>query len=124
MSREDLYLRLVTDLKDLKLPVEEFKLSIRPFSKTLYGRYYPSYQGNKARVFIYPYITSNSKVMFSYSTILYHTLHEVCHHIQYSDPNFVRKKGIMHDSNFYKLLNHYVSKAESKGLMKKELAVI
>lgn len=121
LSEEELYNRLVTDLKKLKLPVDEFKLVIRPYSKSFYGRYFCAYNEKPAEVRIYPYRTKNMKVMFSYSTILYHTIHEVCHHIQFSNPCYVRKKGVMHDPEFHRLLNRYVDKAEKLNLLVKEV---
>lgn len=121
LSEEELYDRLIADLTKLKLPVEEFELVIRPYSKTLYGRYFLSYEDKPAEVRIYPYRTKNMKVMFSYSTILYHTIHEVCHHIQFTNPSYVRKKGVMHDPEFHRLLNRYVDKADELNLLKKEV---
>lgn len=121
LSEEELHQRLVTDLSRLKLPVEEFEVVIRPYSKTLYGRYYYAYNGRPAEVRVYPYRTKNMKVMFSYSTILYHAIHETCHHLQFTNPSWVRKKGVMHDPEFYKLLNRYVDKAEELGLLVKEV---
>lgn len=116
----NLYHRLITDLNKLKLPTDEFDLYLRPYSKTFYGRYFPSFNDNKKpKIYIYPYRTANN-ILYPYSTVLYHTIHEVCHHLQYSDPNFKRRKGVMHDTNFYKLLEYYVNKAEQQNLLRKE----
>ena len=64
------------------------------------------------------------KFMFSYSTVLYHTIHEVCHHLQYTNPNYVRVKGVMHDPEFYRLLNRYETKAIEMGLIIKEVVAL
>lgn len=124
LSREELHDRLEEDLKALNLPVEEFDLVIRPYSKCFYGRYFPAYEDKRAEIRIYPYRTKNMKFMFSYSTVLYHTIHEVCHHLQYANPNYVRVKGVMHDPEFYRLLNRYEKKAIEMGLIIKEVVAL
>lgn len=125
LSEEELQHRLVSDLQKLRLPVEEFNVVIRPYSKSFYGRYFPEYEGKIAEVRIYPYKYKKMKVMFSYSTVLYHTIHEVCHHLQYTNPNYVRRKGVMHDPQFYSLLERYTNRAVDMGLlsMKEVIAV-
>lgn len=117
LSEEELQHRLISDLQKLRLPVEEFEVVIRPYSKSFYGRYFPEYQNKRPEVRVYPYRTKKMKVMFNYSTVLYHTIHEVCHHLQYTDPNYVRKKGVMHDPQFYSLLERYTSRAVDMGLL-------
>lgn len=117
LSEEELQHRLFTDLQKLKLPVDEFDIVIRPYSKTFYGRYFPEYNGKIAEVRVYPYKFKKPKVMFNYSTVLYHTIHEVCHHLQYTNPNYTRKKGVMHDPQFYNLLNRYVNRAVDMRLL-------
>lgn len=117
LSEEELQCRLSSDLQKLKLPVDEFDIVVRPYSKSFYGRYFPEYGGKVAEVRVYPYQYKKFKVMFPYSTVLYHTIHEVCHHIQYTDPNYVRKKGVMHDPQFFSLLERYVNRAVDLGLL-------
>lgn len=119
MNEEELYCRLLSDLKTLKLPVEEVDIVIRPFSKTYYGRYFPiAEDGNKPRIFIYPYEEDNSFMV--YDLILKYLVHEMCHHLQYSDVNFERYVGVMHDTNFWKLFNHYMNRAIEKRLVNEE----
>lgn len=124
LSREELNSKLESDLRLLNLPVDEFVLNIRPYSKTYFGRYFPKYKDKMAEVRVYPYRTKNMKFMFSYSTILYHTIHEVCHHLQYTNPNYIRRKGVMHDPEFFKLLEFYISKAEREGLLIREVVAM
>lgn len=111
--------RLLHDLKELKLPIDEVELSLRPFSKTYYGNYFPSVDDKhtKPRLWLYPYENTKGKLM-SYDIILNTGIHEMCHHIQYVDPNFRRVKGVMHDTQFWTLYNHYISRAESLNLYK------
>ncbi len=124
LRKEELYDSLISDLRLLELPVEEFDLVIRPYSKTYWGRYFYAYNGKKAQVRVYPYRTKGNKVMFPYQTILYHTIHEVCHHIQFTLPGFVRKKGVMHDPEFYRILDEKISKAEELNLLDRKRVMI
>lgn len=107
MSMNELLHRLLTDLKNLKLPVNEVYIFIRPFSKTYYGRYFPEYDGSDPKIYVYPY-EENGEFM-SYKKILETVVHEFCHHIQYSSGH-KRVKGVMHDSQFWKLYNYYMNK--------------
>lgn len=120
LSEEELYQRLVNDLVSLKLPVEEINLVLRPYSSTYYGRYFPS--SNK--VFIYPYKNEKGEFL-DYSDILCTTIHEMVHHIQHQDPTFVRRKGVMHNPQFWCLYNHFVSRAVKLGIIsRKEVIVV
>lgn len=111
MTIEELKQRLLLDLSLLNLPVDEIDLSLRPFSKTYYGNYFPSNsEDTKPRLWIYPYENTEGAFM-SYDKILETGIHEMCHHIQYSDPNFNRLSGVMHDPQFWKLYNHYIDRA-------------
>ena len=47
LSKEELKIRLLSDLSQINMPVDEVDLFIRPFSKTFYGRYYPVFNDNK-----------------------------------------------------------------------------
>ena len=112
LSKEELKIRLLSDLSQINMPVDEVDLFIRPFSKTFYGRYYPVFNDNKdkPKVYIYPYENEQEDLM-KYDTIFQTAIHELCHHIQYTSDSYVRIKGVMHDTNFWKLYNHYVSRA-------------
>lgn len=109
---EEIYCRLVSDLRSLKLPIDEVELFIRPFSKTFYGRYFPSYETQeKPRIFIYPFTSETNKECYCYSHLLSTAIHEMVHHIQYTNSSFVRYKGVMHDTQFWQLYNHYINRA-------------
>lgn len=118
MSQEELKTRLLSDLSHINLPVDEVDLFIRPFSKTFYGRYFPVYDEKqiKPKIHIYPYENKDNDLM-NYDTILETTIHEFCHHIQYTSGSFVRSKGVMHDTQFWKLFNHYVERAKKHQLL-------
>ena len=117
MSQEELKTRLLSDLSMLNLPIDEVDLFIRPFSKTLYGRYFPVYNDNLVRpkIYVYPYENAQGELM-NYSKILDTAIHEFCHHIQYTNDSFVRNKGVMHNPNFWQLYNHYVNRANKYDL--------
>ena len=106
--------RLLKDLSLLDLPVGEVDLSLRPYSKTYYGNYFPD--DVVPRVWLYPYSDEGGRYL-SYDKILETGIHEMCHHIQYSDPDFKRKRGVMHDPQFWKLYNHYIKRAVSMKLL-------
>lgn len=112
MNEEKLYHRLLLDLNILGLPIEEVKIIIRPFSKTYYGRYFPKCNKRKEpKIFLYPYENTEGKFL-NYDKILETAIHEFVHHIQHSNPNFKRIKGVMHNSQFWNLYNHYIKQAE------------
>ena len=67
-------------------------------------------------MYLYPYDNERGDFM-SYDKLLETSIHEFVHHLQYSDHNFKRKKGIMHDPSFWKLYNHYIKKAEKYEMM-------
>ena len=118
MSQEELKTRLLFDLSQVNLPVDEVNLFIRPFSKTYYGRYFPVYDENevKPKIYVYPFENVNNDLM-EYDTILETSIHEFCHHIQYTSGSFVRNKGVMHDTQFWKLYNHYTERARKYRLI-------
>lgn len=118
LTNEELYHKLIDDLYRIGLPVDEVKLSIRPYSKSYYGRYLIPYNNKAAKVFIYPYATPDMKLMYPYSVVLYFSIHEMIHHIQHTNPNFKRLRGVMHNPEFYVLFNMYFHKAVCLGLIK------
>lgn len=114
MSLDELRHRLLTDLRSLSLPVDEVEIFIRPYSKTYYGRYFPTYNGDEVppKIYIYPF-EENGEFM-PYNKILETVVHEFCHHIQYSQGH-ERVKGVMHDTQFWQLYNYYMSRAKKLG---------
>lgn len=117
MTQEELRTKLLSDLSQIKLPISEVDLSLRPFSKTYYGRYFPVYDDKeiKPKIYIYPYENNRGEFMH-YDLILETAIHEFCHHIQYASGSFVRMKGVMHNPQFWKLYNLYRDRAEKDKL--------
>ena len=122
MSQDELKTRLLSDLSQISLPVYEVDLYIRPFSKTFYGRYFPVHNEKqvKPKIYIYPYENEKEELM-TYDKILETSIHEFCHHVQYTSGSYVRSKGIMHDTQFWKLYNHYMNRAKKYQLLGGEL---
>lgn len=111
-QEEELLSKLLSDLSKLNLPIDEVDITLRPYSKTYYGRYFPVYDDKKInpKIYIYPYENPEGDFM-SYDIILRTAIHEICHHIQYVSGSFVRSRGVMHNSQFWKLYNLYVNRA-------------
>lgn len=104
------------DLRVLGIDATGFELVLRPYSKTYYGRYMPKYK----RVIVYVYADIYLENLYPYETIFSTVLHEVVHHIQWSDPLFERVKGVMHNADFYNIYNrlmrrHKIYKSVNRG---------
>ena len=109
---------LKRDLESLGLSTTDVDITIaKKFSKTYYGLYYPVTEDRKALIRLYPYMTSNNDIMYPYSHILDTAIHEMCHHLQYSDDNYVRVKGVVHNQEFWDLYNYYIAIAMEKGYL-------
>lgn len=106
--------RLIKDLSLLGITPQRlnYQLELKNFSKRYYGRYVRRNYGGEpvGKVFVYLFKDSGKTELYSYSDILSTTIHEVCHHIQYEDPDFVRVKGVMHNKEFWDLWNSYMNK--------------
>lgn len=104
---------LLNDLTVIGCPTD-FILDIRGYSK----KYFALYDPNIPKVILYPYQDKLKTKLFSYGVILKHAVHEVCHHIQWSNPDFIRYKGVMHSPEFYKLFNEYWGRAKALLLLR------
>lgn len=121
MSVSELQHRLFYDLRSLNLPIDEVDIYFRPYSKTYYGRYFPVYDSeDRPKMYLYP-LENRGGDYLCYDKILETAVHEMIHHIQYSNGH-VRYKGEMHDTEFWKLYNFYMSRAREKGLVSYEVA--
>lgn len=103
MSEEKLYNKLLTDLKLLGFDTTGFELKLRPYSKSYYGRYHIQ----KKIIIVYIYSDKNMVHMIPYSQLFKTLIHEAIHHVQWSNSEYVRVKGVMHNEEFYKLYNQY-----------------
>ena len=110
---QDLYHRLMKDMVAIGVPLN-FTLELKPYSKTYFGRYDP----NSAKVTVYIYEDKSCTKMFSYEDILLTSIHEAVHSIQWNDKSFVRRKGVMHNADFFRMYNMYADKAKSIMLIR------
>lgn len=122
MLLDELKYRLPHDLRKVGLPVDDVDIYFRPYSKTFYGRYYPVAIGSsvRPRLFIYPFYNKSGDLL-PYDTIFKVALHEFGHHKQFSNKKYVRVKGVMHDTEFWKVYNELLKKAEKMGIIRGEI---
>ena len=104
---QELETQLRKDLSKIGLNVD-FNLSLRPYSKSYYGRYDVS----KSTIILYVQKTHKGE-MYSYEDLLLTTIHEAIHCKQWHDPNFKRLKGVMHDIEFKRLYTMYSNRARA-----------
>lgn len=111
----ELYTALLRDLESLGVDTSKFKLVLRPYSKSYYGRYF----SKTKKIFLYIYRDENLMYLFPYKQLLETALHEAVHAIQYSQKNYVRVKGVMHDTEFKTLFAKYSEKIDKSVANKK-----
>ena len=104
----ELHHRLLSDLRKVGITVS-FDLELKPYSKTYYGRYDP----NTNKVTLYVYEDKECSKMIQYEDLLQTLVHESIHCLQWSSKSFVRRKGVMHDAEFFRLFNKYSDRAKS-----------
>lgn len=104
--------QIVNDLTNMGVP-SGYSLVVRSYSKSYYGRYFP----NKKRIFVYLYRDSKLTKERDYNSLFRTVLHEVTHFLQYSDPYFVRKRGVMHNPDFYRIYNDLVRDAINETII-------
>lgn len=109
MTEKRLYLTLIAISG-----VSDFELELKPtHSKKYWGRYFPQ------RRLIRLYALNEDGEQYSNEDLVREGLHELTHHIQYHHiPFWERKRGIMHDSDFWMMY-----KSMYKTHFGKELAV-
>lgn len=99
--------RLQQDIRAIGITVD-FDLELKPYSKTYFGRYDPNI--NKITLYVYEDKKCTKEV--PYKELLLTAVHEAVHCIQWSNKSFVRRKGVMHDAEFYRLLGMYTRRVE------------
>lgn len=104
----ELYHRLLFDLRKVGITAS-FNLELKPYSKTYYGRYDP----NTNKVVLYVYKDKECSKLIKYEDLLLTLVHESIHCMQWSSKSFVRRKGVMHDAEFFRLYNKYSDRAKS-----------
>lgn len=112
---QDLEKQLRRDISKIGLDVE-FTLSLRPYSKSYFGRYDIA----TSTIILYVQKTERGD-MYSYEDLLLTTIHEAIHCKQWHDPKYKRVKGVMHDIEFKKLYALYSNKAKAMLLLREVL---
>ena len=112
--------RLLNDLSKLDIPVDEFTFELRAYSRTLYGNYIPKGYRNREKACIRIYPFKQVGEVYPYADLLITAIHESCHHLQYRNPDYIRRRGIMHDAEFYKFLQEYVKKAVDLDIIREK----
>ena len=110
---QELYHRLLRDMRAIGIPLN-FTFELKPYSKTYFGRYDP----NSDKITVYVYEDKSRTRMMSYKDILLTSIHEAVHSIQWHDQSFVRRKGVMHNAEFFRLYNMYSDRAKSILLLR------
>lgn len=107
--------RLLSDLRTLDIDTKGFELSLRPFSKSYYGRYDPKTK----TIIVYAYSDKGLTNLYPYGQLFETLVHEVVHHLQWVNPEYVRVKGIMHNEEFYKMYNKFIRVYKRKLVFKR-----
>ena len=107
---QELEMSLRNDLLKIGLDVD-FNLSIRPYSKSYFGRY----DVKSNTIILYVQKTPNGD-MYPYCDLLLTVVHEAVHCVQWSNPKYERVKGIMHNAEFKKLYAVYSNRAKARVL--------
>lgn len=102
-----LHSTLLSDLTRLGLDTSGFELVLRPYSRTWDG----TYNSRRRIITLYVYRDEGRCVPYSYKELFCVLLHEYVHYKQWTNPNYVRWKGIMHDAEFYEIYNGLEPKA-------------
>lgn len=113
---QELEAQLREDLLKIGLDVE-FTLSLRPYSKSYFGRYDVATR----TIILYVHKTPKGEV-YSYEELLLTTIHEAIHCKQWSNPKYKRVKGVMHDIEFKRLYALYSNRAKARILLREVLS--
>ena len=111
-ERMNLRRRLIADLRAMGLSTD-CELVLRPYSKTMWGYYDP----NTDKLILYMYSDRQCKALIQYETLFKVFLHELVHSLQWKSSSWKRLAGVMHDAEFYAILNKLLEIAKKKGLV-------
>ena len=114
-ERMNLRRRLIADLRAMGLSTD-CELVLRPYSKTMWGYYDP----NTDRLIIYMYSDRKCKSLIQYETLFKVFLHELVHSLQWKSSKWKRIAGVMHDAEFYVVLNKLLETAKEKGIVEND----
>ena len=104
--------RLLDSLKMLGVNTDSFRLVLKGYSKSLWGKYHP----DRREIVLYIHKDSTGTLR-GFEDLLESLIHEYVHHLQWTGKYYVRVKGIMHNEDFWKLYNHYMYLAVQNKLI-------
>ena len=94
---------------------------LKKYSKTRWGRYNP----NKDEIIIYIYTSKDCTNQIEYHSLFKALLHEYVHWLQHHSKNWKRRKGVMHDEDFWKMYRSLLNIAVERGILyEREIAEI
>ncbi len=114
-ERMNLRRRLIADLRAMGLSTD-CELVLRPYSKTMWGYYDP----NTDRLIMYIYSDRKCKSLIQYETLFKVFLHELVHSLQWKSSKWKRIAGVMHDAEFYVILDKLLETAKEKGIVEND----
>ena len=114
MNLESLETHLINDVKKLGI-TDNIRIKVKNYSSCHYGNYRPKTN----LITIYAYEDKGCTKIYPYPHLLLTAVHEAIHCKQYSDPNFKRVKGVMHNPEFHALYKIYSSKAKLMLLIRR-----
>ena len=112
---ESLESKLLSDLREMGVVIHS-RLDLRAYSKTMWGCYYC----DRDLIRVYVYEDRGKKRLIPYPLILKTVLHEYTHSLQHKSSSYKRRKGLMHDGNFYLIYNNLLKRAEKAGVLYNE----
>ena len=107
--------RLISDLKLMGLSTDSM-LVLRPYSKTQWGYYDP----NTDKLVLYIFSDKKCICLVEYEKLFKVFLHELVHSLQWKSSKWKRLSGVMHDVEFYAILNRLLKVAKDKGLIESD----
>lgn len=104
--------RIAKDLLKMGLVVRS-DITLRPYSKTMNGYYDP----NTDLIVVYVYDDRDNELYADYNMIFCTVLHEYVHSLQHRSSKWRRRKGVMHDVEFWVIYNNLVAQARKEGIL-------
>jgi hypothetical protein len=99
--------RLRRDMERAGMPCP-FSIEVRGYS----ARYFGKYSHSRRAAVLYACRSRDGALLYPYRDIFLTLVHEWVHYIQYSDPSFVRYRGVMHDARFWEIYGERAATAE------------
>lgn len=103
---------LLNCLEEIGGCTNTFNLLLKGYNKRLWGKYDPSTKN----IILYIHCDSFGGIRDK-EDIIECLIHEYVHHEQWNNPLFIRKKGVMHNKDFWERYNTYINLAIKKKII-------